>query len=320
MSCNNHSQIGRSVWLCGLLTPLALAVHAGPVAIPNASFEAPLAPRESPYAFPNMAEWQKTPQPFWYNPNDFQGSPWEYVMGTFYNAHVSDPDTYIDNADGQQGTFLFALPGAGLFQDYNSISGANPTPSHAFNATFEVGNAYDLTVGVIGGGGGMKPGVTLLLGLYYRDIMSNVVMVATTSVTHGSEVFPTNTHLVDFQVHMPTVQTGDPWAGQNIGIQILSTVSFELMGGYWDLDNVRLVKTLEPTLLNSAFTTNGFSFTVQSEPGQPFTMLTTTNLMTVASNWISLGTFTNVTGSTNFSHSSTNWNQRYYRAQAGNGG
>lgn len=306
----------RRACLGGLLASLTLTIYASPVGIPNASFEAPLAPRLSPYAFPDVVEWQKTPQPFWYNPNDFQGSPWEYLLGTFYNAHVSDPDTFIDNADGQQGAFLFAVPGVGLFQDYNSLSGTNSIPSHAFNATFEVGSAYDLTVGVIGGGGGMKPGVTLLLGLYYRDAASNLMTVATTTVIHSSATFPTNTHFVDFQVHVPTVQAGDPWAGQNIGIQILSAVSFDLIGGYWDVDNVRLDKTPAPTLLNSAFTTNGFTFTVNSKPGQAVEMFTTTNLLTVASNWISLGTFTNVTGSTNFSHASTNWNQRFYRAQA----
>ncbi len=316
MFCQRHSIFQRRAWLGCLLTPLALAVYASPVAIPNASFETPLAPRVSPYAFPDMECWQKTPQPFWYNPSDFQGSPWEYLLGTFYNAHVSDPDTYIDNADGQQGTFLFAVPGVGLFQDYNSLSGANPTPSHAFNATFEVGSAYDLSVGVIGGGGGMKPGVTLLLGLYYQDAASNLVSVAATTVTHSPVTFPTNTHFVDFQVHVPMVQAGDPWAGQNIGIQLISTVGFDLIGGYWDVDNVRMVKTPAPTLLNSVFTTNGFTFTVNSEPGQAVEMFTTTNLLTVASNWTSLGTFTNATGVTNYSHGSTNWAQRFYRAQA----
>jgi len=307
MSCKIHFKIGRSLWLGGLLTSLALAVHAGPVAIPNASFEAPLVPRESPYAIPAMAEWQITPQPMGYDSST--NGPWEFHFGTFYN--VPFPGYFIDNADGEQAAFLFAVPEAGLFQDYNS------SPSHAFDATFEVGNAYDLTVGVNGGeGGGLMPGATLVLGLYYRDAVSNIVMVATTNVTHSAEIFPNHTHLVDFQVHVPTIQTSDPWAGKKIGIQILSTVSFELQGGTWGLDNVRLVKTPAPTLLNPAFTTNGFSFTVQSEPGQPFTVLTTTNLMTVASNWTSLGTFTNVTGSTNFSHSSTNWNQRFYRAQA----
>jgi hypothetical protein len=307
MSCKRHSMFQRRAWFGWLLTPLALTLHAGPVAVPNASFEAPLAPRESPYAFPDMAEWQITPQPIGYDPST--NGPWEFHFGTFYN--VPFPGYYIDNLDGEQAAFLFAVPEAGLFQDYNS------TPSHAFNATFEVGNAYDLTVGVNGGeGGGLMPGATLRLGLYYRDAASNIVMVATTSVTHSTETFPNHTHLVDFQVHVPTIQTSDPWAGKNVGIQILSTVSFGLQGGTWGLDNVRLVKTPAPTLFNAAFTTNGFTFTVNSEPGQAVEMFTATNLLTVASNWISLGTFTNATGVTNFSHGSTNCTQRFYRALA----
>ena len=314
MSCKIYSKLKRSAVLCCLLAPLALAVHAGPVAIPNGSFESPLVPMENPYAIPDMEEWQKTPQPFWYDPSQNYNTPWEYLMGTFYN--VPYPGSYIDNADGQQAAFLFALPNAGFFQDFNSLSGTNTSPGHAFNAIFEVGCAHDLTVGVIGGGGGMNPGATLQLGLYYRDAMSNLVMVAATSVTNSTDTFPTNTHLVDFQVHVPTVKAGDPWAGQNIGIQLLSTTAFELAGGYWDLDNVRLVKTLEPTLLNPAVTTGGFTFTVQSEPGQPFEILTATNLLTVSSNWTNLGTFTNSTGSTTFSDSITNLGQRYYRAQA----
>jgi len=314
MSCKSHSKFQRSAWLCWLLTPLALAVHAGNVSIPNASFESPLVPAVSPYAFPDMAEWQKTPQPFWYDPSLNYNTPWESLMGTFYN--VPYPGIYIDNADGQQAAFLFALPDAGFFQDYNSLSGTNIAPSHTFNATFEVGSAYDLTVGVIGGGGNMQPGATLQLGLYYRDALSNLVMVAATSVTNSIDTFPTNTHMVDFQVHVPTVQAGDPWAGQNIGIQLLSSTAFELAGGYWDLDNVRLVKMLAPTLLNPAVTTSNFTFTVQSEPGLSFKILTATNILTVSSNWTSLGTYTNVTGSTNFSDRITNIGQRFYRAQA----
>jgi hypothetical protein len=312
MSCKIYSKFKRSAVLCCLLPPLAVAVHAGTVAIPNASFEAPLVPRESPYAIPAMAEWQITPQPIEYDPST--NGPWELHFGTFYN--VPFPGYFIDNLDGEQAAFLFAVPEAGLFQDYNSLSETNTTPSHAFNATFEVGSAYDLTVGVIGGGGNMQPGVTLQLGLYYRDAASNLVMVAATTVTNTATSFPNNTHLVDFQVHLPTVRAGDPWAGQNIGVQVLSTTSFELAGGYWDLDNVRLVTTLAPTLLNPVVTTNGFAFTVQSEPGRPFEIFATTNLLTIASNWASLGTFTNAIGSTNFSDSTSPLGQRFYRAQA----
>jgi hypothetical protein len=49
------------------------------------------------------------------------------------------------------------VPEAAVFQDYDSIYGTNTTPSHAFNAKFNVNSAYSLTVGVIGGVNGSPP-------------------------------------------------------------------------------------------------------------------------------------------------------------------
>ena len=119
------------------------------------------------------------------------------------------------------------------------------SPSHLFNAKYNVGRSYNLTVGVIGGGGGMSNGATLQLSFYYRDASNNMVTVAAATVTNTAEQFPTNTHFVDFQVHAPTVNPTDAWAGLNIGVNIASTVSSNLMGGYWDLDNVRLVEGID---------------------------------------------------------------------------
>ncbi len=163
-------------------------------------------------------------------------------MGTFYN--VPFPGAYIDNCDGIQAAFIFALPDAAIFQDYNSIGDTSTNASHAFNAKFNVGRSYNLTVGVIGGGGGMQPGATLQLSLYYLDASNNMVTVAATTITNSTTLFPTNTHLVDFSVQVPTVQPGDAWAGQNIGVQIASTVGFDIAGGYWDVDNARLSEVI----------------------------------------------------------------------------
>ena len=38
---------------------------------------------------------------------------------------------------------------------------------------------------------------------------------------------------------MPTVQAEEPWAGESIGIAIRATGP---MGGFWDLDNVRVTE------------------------------------------------------------------------------
>src|SRR5262249_18766719 len=190
--------------------------RAGAIFVPNASFEFPPAPQVAPCARPGLDDWAKSPQPVWYDPAQNQNTPWSYLMGCFYN--VPFPGSFIDNCDGQQASFLFALPQAGLLQDYDTIGGTNTVPSHGFNAKFNVGSAYDLTVGLIGGGGGMQPGVMLQLSLYYRDASSNFITVAATIVTNTTDNFPTNTHFVDFQVHLPPVHDTDTWAGKNIGI------------------------------------------------------------------------------------------------------
>ena len=321
LNLTQASPAGRRAAL--ILSQLALCVlalaawtaplRAGTLYLPNASFEAPVVPPVSPYAGPDMDYWQKSPQPFWYDPSQNHDTPWEYLMGTFYN--VPFPGSFIDNCDGTQAAFLFALPEAALFQDYNSIYGTNTTPSHAFDAKFNVNRAYRFTVGVIGGGGGMKDGVSMQLSLYYRDASSNMVIVAATTITKSAELFPTNTHFVDFSVYVPGVRATDAWAGQNIGVQIASTVSSNLAGGYWDVDNARLTETLLPALTDPRMTNSQFGFTLQSQPGLRFDILATTNLALPISNWTNLCTLTNATGAIPFLDPATNLNRRFYRAR-----
>ncbi len=288
-------------------------LQAGPLFVPNASFESPVVPLVTPYASPDIDSWQKSPQPAWYIPSQNHDTPWEYLMGEFYN--VPFPGSSIDNCDGTQAAFLFALPEAGLFQDYDSIYGTNTVPSHAFNATFNVGRFYNLRVGVIGGGGGMQPGATLQVSLYYRDASSNMVSVAAITITNSTDLFPTNTHLVDFSVHTPGVRATDPWAGQNIGVQLVSTVGFELAGGYWDLDNVRLTETIAPAFIHAAANNREFQLTLVSAPGLQFEIQASTNLATGPAGWTGLGTLTNTTGTASFTDAATNLTQRFYRAR-----
>jgi hypothetical protein len=295
-------------WVCPL--------QAGNVYVPNASFESPVVPFDLTPAIPDMDYWEKSPQPIWYDPAQNNNTPWEDLMGTFYN--FPSPSTFIDNCDGTQAAFLFAVPQAAIFQDYNSIYGTNTTPSHAFNATFNVGSAYSFTVGVIGGVDGTPPlyiGATLELSLYYRDASSNMVTVASATITNTAQLFPTNTHLVDFSLQVPDVLPTDPWANQNIGVQIASTVGFDLAGGYWDLDNVRLTETVLPALSHPQMANNQFSFTLRSEPGLRFEMLAQTNLSEPLSNWTSLGTLTNTSGTTNFLDPAATLDRRFYRAR-----
>ena len=50
-----------------------------------------------------------------------------------------------------------------------------------------------------------------------------------------------STELMDFSLQLPTVWSGDAWAGKAIGIGLRAA---GLPGGFWDLDNVRLVESL----------------------------------------------------------------------------
>lgn len=281
--------------------------------VPNFSFETPPVPDEPPFAAPFMDYWQETDQPGYYNPTNFDNTPWQYLVGEFFN----DPNdgAYIDNTDGLQCGFLQSLPLVGIFQDYNSFSSTQTGPTHSFNEVFEPGKGYKLSVNLIGGGGGMPTGATLLLSLYYRDAMSNMVTVAAMTITNTPELFPTNTHFVTVQLPVPVVKASDPWANQNIGIEALCTVDFSNLGGYWDIDNVILMETVAPALTNASYANGAFSFKLQSEPGLAFDILSTTNVATPGTNWVNLGTVTNVSGTTSFTDSSATGNQRFYRAR-----
>ncbi len=203
---------------------------AGMINIPNASFESPTVPNVSPYATSEISDWQKAPVPSWWSAAGYSAQQWYEAAGTFLNVAVP-PNVPIDNVDQAQAAFLFATPGVELFQD--------------LQAAFEVGQSYHLTVGVVGGGMGMKLGVPLEMGLYYRDDSGNRVSVGSTTVTNTNATGKL-LHLTDYQLDIPEVSSGDPWAGRNIGLQIISTVAMQDAGGYWDLDNVRLTAVPEP--------------------------------------------------------------------------
>ena len=220
---------------CLLLLTGGIGIDPGMAAsipVPNSSFESPA----TLYVDVNVGSWQKAPKPAWYV--EAGGFAWTQLTGTFKNPLPGSFD-HIEDCDGTQALWLFAVPEVGLFQDYESQDANSPAPLHEFNATFNVGRANALTVGVIGGGGGMSNGASISISFYYRDDASNRVQITSTTVRHSSAVFPDRNHFVDFRLDLPTVQAADAWAGRHIGIGILSTVTTNLQGGYWDLDNVR---------------------------------------------------------------------------------
>ena len=278
------------------------------IEIPNASFELPV----TAFVDPFVGSWQKTPKPFWYDESG--GYFWTQLTGAFANTAPGSAD-HIDNMDGNQAVFVFAVPEVGLFQDYDSVGGTNSAPEHAYNAVFEVGKAYDLSVGLIGGGGGMTNGVSLQVGLYYRDAAGGRVTVAATNMTYSPANFPTTTHFVDVTVQSAAVRAADPWAGKHIGIQLLSTVAPTLAGGYWDVDNVRIAEVQGAVLLKPAWTASGFGFALKSGPGLKFEVLASDDLARPASSWTSLGVVTNVNGTVAISDSAAGLGARYYQTR-----
>ena len=143
--------------------------------------------------------------------------------------------------------------------------------------------------------------------------------VAETTVTNSEAYFPTDTEFVDFQVQVPPVKATDPWAGQNIGIQLVATPDLEnpeLMGrllGCRQRATGRNDRRL--SLANPALAKGQLQLTVQSEPGEVFQILSTTNFSLPLSTWTSLATLTNITGSLPFVDPSPSTGQRFYTAE-----
>jgi hypothetical protein len=302
----NLSRHFAAITVAAILLATSQRLPGQAIFVPNGSFESPA----TSFVSINIDNWQKTPKPDDYV--ETGGFLWTQLTGIFQNTPTNSSD-HIDNCDGKQALWLFAVPEVGLFQDYDSVDWNDSAPTHAFNTTYKVGKSYHLTVGVIGTSGGMLQGASLQLSLYYRDAESNMVAVAATGITNSSDIFSNNTHLIDFDVNVPIVKPSDAWAGQNIGIQFLSTVDTNLQGGYWDLDNVRLIAG--PALINPVWTNGQFQATLRSSPGLNFEILASDNIGSPLSNWNSLGVVTNATGTIQFSDATPNQSQRFYRAR-----
>jgi hypothetical protein len=201
------------------LALLFMSVQADPIPVANYSFEFPV----TEYAIPVVSLWRDI---------DLD-TEYSSFTGTFKNTPAGSDD-HVWNADGDQLGLLNDLAGNALEQEFAAI--------------YEVGKSYQLTVGVCTSKNATPPaGTSLELAFYY---ISNGqffdIAIAPVSI-EGL----TSTFLEDFSLILETVEAGKPWAGKNIGIAIRSTGS---SGGYWDLDNVRLVELpLSPDLNGDVF-------------------------------------------------------------------
>lgn len=218
------------LFVAAFLAAWANPIHSASVYVPNASFELP----ETVFVDVNIDSWEDCPKPWWYDESG--GYLWSQLTGVFLNVPPEDP-SHIDNCDALQAAWLFAVPEVELFQD--------------LAATFEIGRAYHLIAGIIGGGGNMKDGVPIEIRLYYRDGEDNKVTVGAATCTFDLEAGYIK-HFNNVQLDIPPVGEADPWAGKNIGVQLVSALSFPedldpdtgRAGGFWDLDNIRLTTSL----------------------------------------------------------------------------
>jgi hypothetical protein len=273
--------------------------------VPNASFELPVVSYAEVEAT-NMISWATLPP-------QSEGAIGVFVNNPAYTNSV--PNDYIYNANGNQVAYIFNDPGLALFQDYEAVDSTG-TQSQDFSATYQAGKSYQLLTGFIGNTNfGEPPGATLQMSLYYRDSSSNIVTIASTNIIYDTNLFTSITNLVDCELVSPTVQATDPWAGQHIGIEFLSTSATNVAGGFWDLDNVRLTDVQTPLPADPAITNGQFQFNLRSEPGLVFQILATTNLSLPVTNWSSLALLTNTTGNTPFVDSAPLLGQRFYLIQ-----
>jgi hypothetical protein len=181
----------------------ALAARAQSLTVPNGSFELP----GTSFVSPQVQSWVKTPTPAWFDPAATGGVTWDQLSGVFANTPPSSA-SHIANLDGTQALYLFALPTAGITQ--------------VLGDTFQSGFSYRLEVN-LRGGGNLAAGTTLLLGLFYLDGANAPVTVASTTVSYDASQFPVTSQLVTFAAESPVVTDGTPWAGRNLGVQLIAT-------------------------------------------------------------------------------------------------
>lgn len=192
----------------------------------NGSFESPTWTGPLPVDI-RLDGWTKTPAPAWFVPQGPLQS-WEQLSGVFPNPPEGQAGR-IPNATGSQAAYLLTLPLAGF--------------SQVLPATFEPGVAYELTVGVRGGGN-IVEGTPLMISLFYLDASFQPVPVGSATLAYNAGWGAAWPALTDVTAATGMVASGDPAAGRNIGVGVLSVGG---QGeGYWDLDNVRVTATVVP--------------------------------------------------------------------------
>lgn len=225
----------RLGWTSAVVAALAVPGSlAQSIHVPNGSFEEPA----TAFVDLRIDPWQRTGKPPWFDEGG--GFLWGQLIGTFANTAPGKPD-HIANLDGKQAAWLFVVSGAGIWQELAPETSASPV-------RYEPGKAYQLSVDILGNGGGMLPGSPLEVGFCHVKPDGTRGAVATRTILNDPAVFPVRTQVTTFRVTTPVVAPGDPWAGRPVAIQAVATVSRDSEGGYWDIDNFRVAATAAPEL------------------------------------------------------------------------
>ena len=202
------------------------------IPVPNGSFEEPV----TAFVDQRIDPWQRTEKPSWFDEGG--GVLWGQLVGTFANTAAGKPD-HIANLHGNQAAWLFAVSGAGIWQELAPAGSPNPV-------RYEPGKAYQLSVDILGNGGGMLPGTPLEVGFCHLLPDGTRAVVATRTVRNEPGLFPVRTQMTTFRVTTPVVKPSDPWAGRPVAIMAVSTVPRDAEGGYWDIDNFRVASAAAP--------------------------------------------------------------------------
>lgn len=210
-----------------ILLMLGATASAGPITVPNFSFESPAVLRDmdNPFgALPFLDDWdENAPGP---------ADEFDQNTGVFLNTDSSSAD-HITNADQQRLAFVSSLIGNDLRQQ--------------LVASYIPGQPYSLTVAA-GTSAMFAVGSTEELEIALTYLNGGVEQIIGSTRILGSQVGATT--LGDFTLSISPVAPGDAWANQPIGILIRPATDdvSDLDGeGFWNLDNVRVVP--EPATL-----------------------------------------------------------------------
>ncbi|MBK1881045.1 hypothetical protein JIN85_01385 [Luteolibacter pohnpeiensis] len=206
------------MWKRVIVVPLAAACLGGALSqadgevieVPNGSFELPVLAADSA-SLTEPENWT------WNGVGDYG-----YVDNGWNSGAIE-----ISNLDGNQAAWFNTRAGSGFHQ--------------VLSEAFAEGNSYRLTVGAVKASPawtGSTAGNTLSIELYYGDFE----VVASASVT-ATELQDSRGALIDLEVVLPVVAADDAWAGQSIGIRLVSSADFSNGGNDWAIDDVRLEST-----------------------------------------------------------------------------